>query len=124
MSSSYDIEVTISPRLWERLSPGRVKGALQRGLQNSAPYIDQAAQSKAHFVMGYETGKLRSSITHRTESYNTIVFVAPATNTVGKPYGQYVEFGTGRGPAQPFLVPAVKESLGLVKDNIMKELRG
>lgn len=120
---NINVDVTYSPNFWRRFEPALYRQAVSEALRRSAPEIVSVAQRNANFVMGYETGKLKSSILSEMRATNVVVFRAPATNMIGKPYGQYVELGTGRGPAQPFLVPAVKDSLPLVVRNIKDEIR-
>lgn len=120
---TFNVDVTYSPNFWRRFEPSLYHQAVSEALRKAAPYVVSSAQSNANFVMGYETGKLKASIMSEQPSANVVVFRAPATNESGRPYGQYVELGTGRGPAQPFLVPAVRDSLPLVKSMIRDEIR-
>jgi HK97 gp10 family phage protein len=54
-----------------------------------------------------DTGRLRDSI--RAEgAYLEFEFIADAQNEQGEFYGGYVEYGTSRAPAQPFMWPAIE----------------
>ena len=60
------------------------------------------------YAKGYcpvDTGTLRNSITHTTEGHDTAVI---GTNVE---YAPYVEYGTSRMKAQPYLAPAVTNHL-------------
>lgn len=51
-------------------------------------------------------GELRASI-HKVVLKTRVKVIADAKNDQGTSYAYYVETGTGRGPAQPFLRPAM-----------------
>jgi HK97 gp10 family phage protein len=53
-----------------------------------------------------DTGNLQASIRWEGD-FPTYALVADATNTRGEPYAAYVEYGTSKQEAQPFMWPAV-----------------
>ncbi len=58
-------------------------------------------EAKAKVLSPVDTGALRNSIqAHRVDDLNAEI-------AVGVDYGLFVELGTHRAPAQPFLVPAM-----------------
>jgi HK97 gp10 family phage protein len=63
-----------------------------------------AMEGHAVDIVPVDTGNLRNSITHASDERTAIV----GTNVE---YAPYVELGTRRQKAQPYLVPAVKEHL-------------
>lgn len=63
-----------------------------------------AAERYAKRKCPVDTGRLRNSITHRTDSDKKEVVIG--TNVE---YAPYVELGTSRQKAQPFLEPAVHD---------------
>lgn len=66
---------------------------------------------------GYKrTGRLRNSITHRVIGKNA---VAIGTNVE---YGKYIEKGTSKMTARPYLEPAIKEHIDLYRDILYTEL--
>lgn len=68
--------------------------------------IGGRAESYAKAACPVRTGNLRNSITHQQESENVEVI---GTNVE---YGPYVELGTSRMRAQPFLRPAAENHAG------------
>lgn len=70
--------------------------ALSRGLEE----VGLAAEGHAKAKCPVDTGRLRNSITHaQLDAHHEAI----GTNVE---YGRYVELGTSRVDAQPFLVPA------------------
>lgn len=72
-------------------------GKLSTGLQKAVLAVEREAKRDCPV----DTGRLRSSITGRIEGSTGIV----GTNVE---YAAFVEHGTGRGSAQPFLFPALE----------------
>jgi HK97 gp10 family phage protein len=75
-------------------------GAKERALEACG----LAMETNAKPLCPVRTGNLRNSITHASDERTAIV----GTNVE---YAPYVELGTRRQKAQPYLVPAVKEHL-------------
>lgn len=71
----------------------------------------EKAEQVAKELVPKESGALYNSIQHKSLSGGkTIIIDAPAKNSKGVEYAQYVEFGTKtHGPAQPFMRPAQEE---------------
>lgn len=69
-------------------------------------------QNRARQLAPVDTGRLRSSIVHTPGRDSHGAFVDVGSNVV---YAAFVEFGTSRGRAQPFLRPALAEA---VRDGI------
>lgn len=85
---------------------GRERAAKSRGLE----IIGGRAESYAKAACPVDTGRLRNSITHQQESENVEVI---GTNVS---YGPYVELGTSRMGAKPFLRPAAEGHVGEFKE--------
>ena len=65
--------------------------------------VGMAAEGHAKALCPVDTGRLRNSITHvQLDAHHEAI----GTNVE---YGRYVELGTSRADAQPFLVPAASE---------------
>jgi len=58
------------------------------------------------------TGALSESI-HVQGSFPEYRIIADALDTQGKPYGPFVELGTSKQQAQPFMWPAVRDGIGM-----------
>jgi len=81
-------------------------GPVGRDLARRAIAVESAAKLNASGRPGpnVQTGRLRSSITWFLSSDSQGVFAAVGTDVS---YGGYVEFGTDRAPAYPYLRPAL-----------------
>lgn len=86
------IEIKLEKNIAGILS-SKLQAELNRAIQETALAIEADAKTKAPV----DTGALRASIAAGPD------FVA-----VGAEYGPYVELGTSRAGAQPFLTPAVE----------------
>ena len=113
------MSLSLELRGWEQFhkflrdfSP-RVRIAMDEATEEASRLIAQSARSKAPVRMG----KLRDSI-------RALGFTIEAR----APYSRFVEFGTKRMEAKPFLGPAVRESIDKVRNifrvKIQDALRG
>jgi len=93
---TFRIEIKYNnlPRIAERL-PDAVSAIIRKAA------LDVEANAKA--VVPVDTGKLKNSITSEFLS-PTLVIVAPHTD-----YAVYVEFGTRRMRARPYMRPAAEK---------------
>lgn len=98
----------------------RVRAALQTGVRAGALVIENAAKE----YCPVDTGTLRRSIHTEIEypSVNKVTaFIGPDA-----PYGIYVEYGTRRMAAQPYMRPAVDqhgdEAREVVKSHVREAL--
>lgn len=89
-------EVMVGTDNTDEVSQGIVR-AIDRALEE----IGLAAEGYAKKACPVDTGNLRNSITHTIDSGEDAVYVG--TNVE---YAPYVELGTSRTAAQPFLRPA------------------
>lgn len=83
-----------------------IKTIARENLQTALELVAQAAETNAVFeitVLGaVDTGNLRRNIEHGVMGDDTAVVGTDVK------YGKYVEFGTSRMPARPFLKQAVE----------------
>lgn len=104
--------VTVNEDNTEECARGIVR-AIDRALEE----IGLAAEGYAKRACPVDTGNLRNSITHAVEGSEDAVYVG--TNVE---YAPYVEMGTRRTAAQPFLRPAATEHgstyRGILKRNL------
>jgi len=68
-----------------------------------------------------ESGDLRESI---TASVSCTVTGVSATVSCGTPYGAYVEHGTDKMPARPFMYPAAKACEDKIRQRVAAAVRG
>lgn len=80
-----------------------IQGMSQQAIDNALEIIGGMAESYAKQKCPVDTGRLRNSITHQQEGKRT---VAIGSNVV---YAPFVELGTIRMKAQPYLRPAIEE---------------
>ena len=79
--------------------------------------IGLAAEGFAKKLCPVDTGRLRNSISHATSGDDEYI----GTNVE---YAPYVELGTHRTPAQPYLKPAVAEHRDTYVAIIKRHMRG
>lgn len=106
--------VTVNEDNTEEVSQG-----IQRAMDRALEEIGLAAEGYAKRACPVDTGNLRNSITHAVESAENAVYVG--TNVE---YAPYVEMGTCRTAAQPFLRPAATEYGSQYRLVIKRELGG
>lgn len=92
---------------------GGIRGAMQRALER----IGMEAEGYAKDLCPVDTGRLRGSITHTTDEAAAYI----GTNVE---YGKYVELGTVKMAAQPFLSPAATEHTETYRNIVQDELSG
>lgn len=89
--------------------------AMLRGLEK----IGLVAEGYAKRLCPVDTGRLRNSITHVIDNDEPAAYIG--TNVE---YGPYVELGTSRQRAQPFLTPAASNHGAEYRNILESELRG
>lgn len=87
--------------------------ALTRALEK----VGLVAEGYAKRLCPVDTGRLRNSITHAMEGSEAVVI---GTNVE---YAPYVELGTARQKAQPYLRPAAVDHVSEYREIIEGELR-
>ena len=78
--------------------------AYEKALRNGLEAIGMTAETHAKKECPVDTGRLRNSITNAVETNEKAVYIG--TNVE---YAPYVELGTSRQKAQPFLKPAATQ---------------
>ena len=81
--------------------------------------VGLVAEGYAKRLCPVDTGRLRNSITHVINAGEQAVYVG--TNVE---YAPYVELGTSRQKAQPYLRPAAVDHVSEYREIIEGELRG
>ena len=95
------------------LFEGQMDSAIQRALEK----IGLTAEGYAKLACPVDTGNLRNSITHERDRDSAYV----GTNVE---YAPYVEMGTSRTAAQPFLRPAATDHVDQYRSILKSELGG
>lgn len=94
------------------------RDGLDAALTRALEKVGLVAEGYAKRLCPVDTGRLRNSITHVIDAGEQAVYVG--TNVE---YGPYVELGTSRQKAQPFLRPAAQDHVGEYRRIIEGELR-
>lgn len=81
-----------------------VAAALEQAYDRALEKIGLTAEKYARNLCPVDTGRLRNSITHTVDSGGKAAYIG--TNVE---YAPYVEMGTSRMKAQPFLRPAAHD---------------
>lgn len=89
---------------------------LRRRIPAALEEIGLAAEGYAKRLCPVDTGRLRNSITHTTDGDSAYV----GTNVE---YAPYVELGTSRTRAQPYLRPAVENNVSTYKKILDRHLK-
>ena len=93
-----EIDVTVKSNL------DLIEQASDEAIDRALEAIGMQAEGYAKMKCPVDTGRLRNSITHTVDVTGRKAIIA--TNVE---YAAYVEYGTSRTKAQPYLQPAVKD---------------
>ena len=94
-----------------------VKGGLKSAFARALERIGLQAEGYAKDLCPVDTGNLRNSITHTSDGKAAYI----GTNVT---YGKYVELGTVKMAAQPYLRPAAADHAGTYRNIVKDELSG
>lgn len=92
---------------------------LARAFDRALEKIGLTAERYAANLCPVDTGRLRNSITHAIDSGEKAAYIG--TNVE---YAPYVELGTSRQKAQPFLTPAAQNHGEEYRSILESELKG
>lgn len=106
-----DVQVQVTSNKDEALEAA--EAAIARALER----IGLRAERMAKTYCPVDTGRLRSSISHTTTDDSAII----GTNVE---YAPYVELGTSKRKAKPYLAPAIQNHLDEYRRIIESELKG
>jgi HK97 gp10 family phage protein len=95
-----------------------VKKATDEAIERALEAVGLQAEGYAKELCPVDTGRLRNSITHQQIEKNT---EAIGTNVE---YAPYVEMGTQRMKAQPFIKPAAEDHVSEYKSIFETYLKG
>lgn len=97
----------------------RIADAIDQALADALEEVGLVAEGYAKRLCPVDTGRLSNSITHVTRPDDNAVYIG--TNVE---YGPYVEYGTLRQKAQPFLRPAATGHGDTYRAIVEDRLRG
>jgi HK97 gp10 family phage protein len=100
------ISDTVTPKL------AAFAGKLQKEVEAELDVVGADMEDLARSLVPVRTGFLRDSIYHKAAEFE-LEFGATAD------YSSYVEFGTSRMPARPYLRPALDGSMQRIADAIL-----
>lgn len=93
-----------------------VKAAVHHGAEEAVKEACAEIRETARALCPAETGELRASIASRTEG-------AAGTVTAGAKHAAYVELGTWKQQARPFLYPAFAMKKAEIVQNVARLIR-
>ncbi len=96
---------------------GEIMDALPEQIEQALTAIGMTAETHAKELCPVDTGRLRNSITHDVDGQTAII----GTNVE---YAAYVELGTSKMGARPYLAPAAKNYTSEYKAIAEAALRG
>ena len=99
----------------------KLKIAIDNAIKNSVEKVKFKAEAKAISLVPVDTGRLKGSITVKDLGPYNFELRAGYTNDVD--YAQYVEYGTSKMKAQPFLRPAIEYARKEVVKDLNKEIK-
>ena len=106
MSGSYRIESNLDNVL------NHMKTSKEDFLEAVGLFI----QGKAQALCAVDTGDLRRSIEYKVDADESRVDIGVNPSLHNVDYGKYVEFGTSKMDAQPFLNPAVQQNISTLRN--------
>ena len=96
---------------------GEVEGELKSAIKQALISIGFTAETHAKKYCPVDTGRLRNSISHTDDGEAAYI----GTNVE---YGPFIEFGTSKMRAQPYLEPAVTRHKDEYKEITYNALKG
>lgn len=100
----------------------KVLEALHAAVLDALEKTGQFVQGEAQGRAPVDTGNLRDHIKYAVADDEQAVYIGTTAEEV--PYAGYVELGTHKMRAQPFLKPAVADNAQQIRNIINEELKG
>lgn len=105
-------------RLLARLDNIAGDNAVMKGIQKGALRVESTAKQNITDNESVDTGLLRASIDHKLN-----ISTLSATVGTNVEYGKFVEFGTSKQPAKPYLYNALASNTDNIKTDIIEAVR-
>ena len=128
--AKFEYEVTVNniPRVRSELH-NKIYEALEvcgGTAERFASYLCPVGTEETTHIAGYKGGSLRSTIRHEFEGDDTVAVKAGGIDGIYKfvNYAVYVEMGTRKMKAQPYLKPAFEDHLDQYRQAIERALKG
>jgi len=93
-------------------------------LADVVPVAAEAIRDEARRLVPVDTGRLRDEIGFTVDGTEAEVKIIDTTRASGTYYGQFVEFGTSKQPAQPFMGPAAEIERGRLRARVEDAVKG
>ena len=119
------IQVKGLDKLQKALKENVTMDDVKRVVRKNGSDLQQRMQINADFNMGYQTGNLKRSIGIEIEDDGFTATVGPGMKETGQAaeYGPYLEYGTRRMNAQPFVRPSYDAQKEKFKKDMQKLVR-
>jgi len=95
----------------------KAQNAVEEAVYKGALRVERDAKINAPV----DTGRLRASISSRLNNSDKTHVYSEAGTSIS--YGKFLEFGTSKQPAQPFLFPAYNKNKSKIKNDIASALK-
>lgn len=98
------VKITGIEKLQVKLKKNVKMDDVKRVIKNNGAQLQNKMVRNANFVKGYQTGRTKGSIKLDVTDFGLTAEVGPTTE-----YSGYLEYGTRRMEAQPFVKPSLDE---------------
>ena len=98
------VKITGIEKLQVKLKKNVKMDDVKRVIKNNGAQLQNKMVRNANFVKGYQTGTTKRSIKLDVTDFGLTAEVGPTTE-----YSGYLEYGTRRMEAQPFIKPSLDE---------------
>jgi len=99
----------------------KLKIAIDNAIKNAVEKVKFKAEAKAISLVPVDTGRLKGSITYKDLGPYDVELRAGYKK--GVDYAEFVEYGTSKMKAQPFLRPAIAYARKEVVKDLNKEIK-
>jgi len=110
------VEILGMKKLLKKLSLMGGNEAIMKGIEKGALRVE--ADAKRNATPSVDTNLLRGSITHKLKPNRL-----SATVGTNVEYAAFVEFGTVKQSAQPYLYPALQSNQDNISNDVMEAIR-
>lgn len=111
-------EIVGADKLIKKLKENKKLDLVQETVKKNGVQMQRNTVSNAVFTRGYSTGQTKRSIHGKISNEGLTYTEGPTTN-----YAPYVEFGTRKMTAQPFVKPAFNEQVPIFKSDMKKLMK-
>ena len=112
------LEVKGLKELQKKLKDNVTLDDVKRVVRTNGSQLQQKMQDKADFKKGYQTGATKESTRLEIVDAGFTAEVGPTTE-----YAEYLEYGTRKMEAQPFIWPAFNEQVEKFRSDMLRKVK-